>query len=447
MVRRFAPAHGLSRKGLADDARRVETWLAHQGFFEARITGWRIDRQRPRRFRRDGTLRKAGVVDLAVQVDLGPRSLVRSVKVAWQDDEADRIWRSAQARTVARTGAVQEGLPFSLESATYTRDDLLARIRNHGHGHGEVEIRVDAYPEEQVVDVVFEATTGPPTTISEVVIEGNEDVQTSDIQEVVRLKAGEPTSQSALDRAQQELVSLGVFTVARVDPELSDPEASEIPVRVEVTESRFGRIRAGSGIVYNGTTISPRLSTEITHNNLDGRLMHLDAGANLGLGIPLLGGIEASQILGGFNVGVNRPRAFGPKWDTNAELRFQRDLVSGQLLQQRAGLRAGLAHRFTDSVSLNIGLSPELVRLGSGSLVDFGVGDLSRDDRLLAAATFGLTGSALDEGLATSFLLTTAEARLTIDWRQGAFGKDIGLDPRGGLLLCRRDPPGDPHRR
>jgi outer membrane protein assembly factor BamA len=440
VLNRFARAPAFDPDLLSEDARRIETWLAHQGFFEGRVGGWRVDRERPRRYRKDGTLRKGGVVDLTVQTDLGPRSTVRDVKVVWTDELSSPFWRSNQTRTLRRTGYVQPGEPFELGLAESTREELLERIRDHGHAWGEVELIIDAYPAEEVVDVTFKATTGPPTVIERVEVKGNEDVRATDIRTTVRLEPGAPTRVTDFRQAEQRLVGLGVFSVATVQPQLGDgppPDAGDepvgVPVLVEVTEGSFGTFRAGGGVVYDGTSVAPRVSGEVRHSNLDGRLMRFDASANLGLGIPIVGGISESRILGGFDVGVTRRRVFGAGWDGNAQVAYQRDLISGQLLQQRARITGGLTHRFTESVVLTLDLSPELVRLGSGNPFDFSTaGDLSSDDKLLAAATFGLTGTDLDEGIRTSFLLTTVEARLTIDWRRGADGQEASLDPRSG---------------
>jgi outer membrane protein assembly factor BamA len=85
---------------------------------------------------------------------------------------------------------------------------------------------------------------------------------------------------------------------------------------------------------------------------------------------------------------------------------------------------AGLSFRASDSVTFSTGPGLEFVRFGSGSPFAKGE-DLSEDDELLASATFGSNPR-------NPFVLPTWEARLVIDWRDGANNQDPNLDPRGG---------------
>lgn len=435
LFRRFVRAVGLDRDTLEDDAYRLETWLAHQGYFDARVEGWQVERKRPAQVSGRGRLRRAGVVVVHGYVTLGEPSAIGDFDVVWRDELADRFWRSTQARTITRTGWVIPGQTFSLASVEYTRDLLLAQILDHGHALGDVQIGIDAYPEVHRVDVTFDAETGPPTVIGEIRVEGQEDVTEEDILQVLDLEEGEPTRETDLAKAQQRLVSLGVFSLARVEPDTDALDEAQrksskpvaVPIKVDITEARFGTARAGFGMVYDGTTVTPRVSTSVRHLNIDGHLARFDAGANLGLGVPTVGGLAASRVLGGFEVGIARPRAFGPHWDTNAQLSFQRDLLQGQLIIARTKLLGGFAWRITDDVVLNLGPSIEFTRLGDGSpFATTEVSELSEGDRLLSAATFG---TRVGEDVPNPFLLTVAEARLTIDWRKG---DNVSLDPRGG---------------
>ncbi|MFK7930316.1 MAG: BamA/TamA family outer membrane protein [Myxococcota bacterium] len=431
LLNTFSRTAALDDNALQDDTYRIETWLAHQGFFDARVDGWQVRRLRPVRYRRDGLQRKAGVVRIVGHLTLGPRSTVRSFDVVWADPAGtkltleERLWRSGQEGAVKRTGYVEPGTPFVLGNVDYTLDKLQRQIRDHGYVFGEVAAAITAVPGEGQVDVVFNADPGPESNLAAAPsITGNERVATADVLDVIDLKPGDRLKVSELEKAQQRLVSLGVFSVAQVEPQEPAPGSNQVPVHVSVTEGRFGQARAGGGVRYDGTTITPRLSTEIEHLNIDGRLAKLEASANVGAGIPLVGGFRAARLLGGFDVGITRPRVFGKKWDTTARASLQRDLLSGQLLYTRARLNAGLTHRFSDDVVLNFGPAAEFVRLGAGSLL--GSGDLSENDELLVAATFGGDPS----GGRNPFFMALLESQLTVDWRKG---EDPVLDPRGGF--------------
>jgi outer membrane protein assembly factor BamA len=424
VLQRFVRPISLNRELLATDGRRVETWLAHQGWFDARVLGWRVETLRPRRYRRDGTLRKGGVVRIVGTVDQGIVSRLRELQVIFEDDLADRYWRSAQVATIRREGWVQPGAPFVLSNVDYTRATLLRNIRDLGYAYAAVDATVEAWPNQHEAEVTLRVRTGPATQRAPAEIKYEGRVREADIREVLELDERAGFRQTELTRARDRLIGLGTFAVVRVEPDLSDPSRDEVPVTVSLTDGRFGALRGGVGLVYNGVTVTPRVSTTVKHSNLDGRLARFEGGASLGAGIPIVGSWVATRMLGGVNAGVIRPRTFGHRVDTNAELSFRRDLLAGQLLFARSRALAGMSWRFTDHVVLNVGPSLEFNRLGSGSPFG-GEASLSDEDRLLATATFG-------DGRKNPFVLALAEARVSIDWRTGAEGQDAGVDPRGG---------------
>ena len=147
VLRRLVRPVPLDETLLIDDAFRVETWLAHQGWFDARVEGWRIERRRRERLRKDGTTRRAGVVVVRGVLERGPQSVVREFDIAWQDDRSPRATQRNIEGTVGRNGYVTPGLAFNLDYAEYTRDMMLAEIRNLGHAYADVDMLVDAYPE------------------------------------------------------------------------------------------------------------------------------------------------------------------------------------------------------------------------------------------------------------------------------------------------------------
>lgn len=412
---------------LDQDTYRLETWLAHHGYFNARVEGWRVVTRRPRVTRDDGTIRKAAVVDVIGKLSFGEVSTVRTFDVAWQDQEADRFWRSAQEGLVKRKGYTREGEPFNLDYVDYDVNELLRRMKENGYIHATAKARIDAYPEQGVVDVVIEATTGPPTNIGSLVVKGEERVTEEQIREILRpMKQGSELTSTLIREAQQRLIGTEVFSVVRVEPDTSEPVA-DVPVTVTVDEGPFGVARAGFGTVYDGMTVTPRLSTTITNHNISRSLDSLEAAANLGIGIPLQGGVDASRLLYGASLGYIRPRIAGPKWDFSAQASYQKDLLAGQLLFTRARLSATLTHHFTDKVFASFGPSGELVRLGPGGLLSTSDAGLTESDKLLVSATYG--GD--PDNVRNPFALPLLEGRLTIDWRKGE-GGDVAQDPRGG---------------
>lgn len=419
----------LDRDALDLDTYRIESWLAHHGYFDARVEGWRIVRKRRQVLRRDGSIRKAGIVDVIAEVEFGEPSLVRELEVVWADKRADRFWRASQVGTLKRTSASQPGDTFNLDYVDYAVADLVRRMRESGYYWAEAEARIEAFPAEHAVDVFIEANTGPATVVGEIRIEGNERVPDELIREVIDLEEGEVLNSQVTQVAQQHLIGTEVFNVVRVEPDASDKEAEVVPLTLSLKEGRFGTARFGFGTVYDGQTITPRLSTTITNVNIDRDLARFEASANIGWGVPLQGGVDASRILYGISAGISKPRVFGPKWDVSASAGFQRDLLAGQLLYTRARLSSAVSHRFNDHVIARLGPSGEVVRLGPGPLFVEGKTDaLSELDTLLVTATYGGNPNSVRN----PFLLPLLEGGVTWDYRKGEQGADVALDPRRG---------------
>ena len=423
-----ARAVPLDEDELESDAYRLETWLAHHGYLDARVEGFWVERRRPQKIDDEGYVKKAGIVVVHGRVTFGEPSTIREVDVVWADKEADRYWRTLQEGITKRTGYAQPGSTFNLDSVDYTVQDLIGRMKENGFIHADASVTIDAYPEEHAVDVTIEARTGPATTVGSIEITGNERLTDEQVREVLDLEVGQSLNSKVVAQAQQRLIGTNVFSLAQVEPDTSDPTVARVPVRVNLKEAQFGTARAGGGVVYDGTTITPRLTTTLEHVNIDGDYARLETSANVGAGIPLQGGIDAAQWLYGASVGIIKPRAFGKKWDTNAELSYQRDLLAGQLLYTRMRLNGGFTHRFSDSVFLNFGPSAEITRLGAGYPFTTSDARLAEFDKLLVAATFG--GD--PDTVRNPFLLPMLEARLTMDWRKGESGSNVALDPRGG---------------
>lgn len=428
VLKRIVSPVALDADLLPSDARRVEAWLAHHGYFDAEVLSWRVETLRERKLRSDGSLRKGGVVRVVGTLDQGEVSLLRPLDIVWQDDAADRFWRSAQAETIQREGYLSEGEPFVLSSVDLTRDLFLRNMRDLGYAYAEVDTEIEVWPTEHEVQVTFRVRTGPSSRRAVPTLDYDGRVAERDIREVLGLEEPANFRQTELNRARDRLVGLGTFSVVRVEPDLSDPERELVPIEVTLSDGRFGRARAGVGMVYNGVTVAPRLTSTVKHANIDGRLARFEGGASIGAGIPLSGAGGATRLLGGLNAGIIRPRTFHRKLDLNVEASFRRELLAGQLMFARTRLLAGLSWRFTDKVVFNVGPSVEFNRLGSGNPFG-GTASLSDDDKLLANATFG-------DSRRNPFVLALGEARLSIDWRKGADGQDAAMDPRGGYYYA-----------
>ena len=267
----------LSLENLSRDAYRLETWYAHQGWFDAQVLGWQARRVRARRGEH------AGVIDLVARVEPGPASTIASLDVTGLNASNLLLANSVQRHSLARAGEA-----FVLENVEWTRLELLSKLNDHGYPYADVNARMVARPLVHKVDVQLEAHAGKRATFGPIRVVGNERVPQRFIRSRTAFARGDPYKQSLLLRTQRELFDLGAFSMVSVDPDLSDPSADEVPVTLNLAESKFRKIRLGGGFEYNVQQIKPEISANFRHVNLWSKLIRLDLHTEVGLAVDVV---------------------------------------------------------------------------------------------------------------------------------------------------------------
>lgn len=380
----------LDRTVLARDAYRLETWYAEHGWFDARFEGWEVHQIRRQSFKRAGMVRVLG------HVDPGRPSLIREFIIDGADSAATRVFTSS----IQRTGSIQKGGQFDLETVEYTRDELLTLFRNNGYPYASVTTEVAAYPEDYVADVIFHVNAGIPARLGAIEVVGAEAVDPEVVLETLPFRQGDPYDAKKLRSGQQRLFALGTYAIVNIEPDLSDPELAEVPVTVRLTETRFQTVRLGGGAEYNAPQLTPRIAAQYRHVNLFERLLQFELGGTLGYRFAP-GGEQIDDTPWNFDVkaGLSTPRLAGPRWGLSADVSVVQETLPNQYtyINPKASLR--LIHRFTDAVSVDLGPTAQYYRIVS-------------DDNggLLARSLFGADFSG-------AYRLSTFDIGFTADWR------------------------------
>jgi outer membrane protein assembly factor BamA len=330
---------------VARDAWRLEVWYAHRGWFDARTTGWDV------RFARPQTDRRAGVVDLVAHVDPGPRSSVRSVAVEGVPPTLLPVVNAALRRSLA-----QEGDPFDLAALEETRAALLRNLQNQARPYASVDLSVSAHPDERAVDVVWRVDPGIVGKVGPVRIAGEKAVLEDWIADAARLETGSPLRREDLQDAQRRLFDLGTFSVVTVEPDLSDPTRSDVPVRVKVTETRFRRLRLGVGFDYDSYVPIARTSARLRDNNLFGALWKAELGAKVGLAVDVAEADFYSRLpTWGVDLALRDPRLFRQRATFEVTGSVTQDIYNGLWSYQRPEADVALVVRATDHVQFRVG--------------------------------------------------------------------------------------------
>jgi len=256
----------LDRSSLAKDAWRIETWYANNGYFSSKIHGWDIITVREGNPAKD----KPKVVRVVGYVDEGEVSTIRKIK--WKGLKKTG---SAFMTLIRRKAAIKPGEPFNIEAVRETEGMLLNQLHDMSHGFATVTTSVDAYPEENVVDITVHAKPGPPCRFGPITVTGDYDIPESFVRAEVTIKEGRAFRAATLAETQRRLFSLGVFSMVNVVPDLSRRKEKIIPIRLELSESRYRQLKVGGGLMLESGKQDIHALAEFQHVNVFNRLWNL----------------------------------------------------------------------------------------------------------------------------------------------------------------------------
>lgn len=353
---RLAPrqrAVHLRTDELYRDAWRIETWYAHQGYFDARFLGWEVVQTRERRGR-------TPTVKLVGHIDEGPPTLVDSVSwvIVGEDGEPsgeafDAGSRKAVARRIRNAASVKVGDRFVLSAHDATKDETLRGLKDMSFAYAEVEGRVVVDADTHKAELRYLCRPGPPCDFGEVTITGSSKVPRELITDQIQIEEGSGYSAEAISSTQRDLFGLGTFSVVNVVPQLSDtrplppselaegetavrsPPDDVIPVRIELQDSRWRQLRAGGGVAVENGKEELRVSADFRHSNLMNRLLQLQLSGQggytwLAQWSDIVSGetsVEGERLSGGPSVtlglGLDAPHFLGPKLRLENDLGFE----------------------------------------------------------------------------------------------------------------------------
>jgi outer membrane protein insertion porin family/translocation and assembly module TamA len=263
----------LDRNTLNRDAWRLETWYANHGYFDVRVRGWDVVTIREG----DPAKNRPKVVKIVGHVAEKGVSTIRKIK--WEGmDDLGKVFVSV----LSRKAALQTGEVFAIEAVKETEGQALNQLHEMSFGFATVRTEVDSYPEEGTVDVRVIAETGPACRFGPITVTGKYDIPEEFVREEVTIKEGKAFRASKLAETQRRLFALGVFSVVNVVPDLSSQDEGIIPVRLELSESKYRQLRAGGGVQLESGKQDVHGVVEYQHVNVFNRLWNLTTGLRPG---------------------------------------------------------------------------------------------------------------------------------------------------------------------
>jgi len=274
-----------------------------------------------------------------VSVELGPLYHLRKVEIEGE----------MPAGSEAKLG-LASGDPAIAANVLKAQATLLTGLQEEGYALATVNPPV-AYedPAEHVLDVTYKVNAGPRIDIGEIKLTGLEDVNESLVRNRLLIHTGERYAPSKIEKARQDLLSLGVFSGVSVRAADKADEAGRIPITFDLKE----RPRHAVGVTAAlSTDLGASAKVTWSHRNLLGNAEQL----NLSAGIIGVGGSATTGL--GYNVTAQFIKPDYLRRDQQLELNAGAIKQKLEAYDQDAILAgAALRRKFSDLWSGSVGIA------------------------------------------------------------------------------------------
>jgi outer membrane protein assembly factor BamA len=225
----------LNESAFERDLDRVERWYAARGYYDARVTQTRIEKDTDDR-----------TAEVRITVDEGLPALV--VGIALEGEEALDEALQEELRDAL---ALSPGEPFDEAVHDQTKASLERVLFDASYANATVAGRAYVDIDKKLVRVTYTLVPGPACTFGAIAIEGEDDLPAYKIYDAASIRRGQPFSLTALDDARRAIYALGPF--ASVDIERKQrADSSVVDLVVRVVPGRRFRFGIGVGIEAGG---------------------------------------------------------------------------------------------------------------------------------------------------------------------------------------------------
>ncbi|WP_371345825.1 autotransporter assembly complex family protein [Ancylobacter sp. IITR112] len=350
-------AAGLVRRALAD-RRDINAALYAAGYYggiiRIRVAGVPPDAEDV--FQRVEAARARGPVPVEVRVETGP--LFHFGRVELLDAATKRPL--AQAPSLARL-RLEPGEPALATAIVRAESAVVDHWRNLAHPFARVaEKEVVADHKTQKVDVTFFVAPGPVATFGRFTVTGADFLTPGFIEDRIEIAPGTPYSPEVLDRLRRRLLEYEAIASVRIsEAETLAPDGS-LPITIEVSP-RLPRY-VGFSATYSSTEGSAA-NAYWGHRNLfgGGETLRLDAQVSW-FGEKSEAVPDADPF--GYKLAATfvKPGIYTAQDDLVANAAVLRE-VTNAYVREAVTLLAGIRHRYSDDLTLQVSLDLEQSRV------------------------------------------------------------------------------------
>ncbi|HEV2268747.1 MAG TPA: BamA/TamA family outer membrane protein [Steroidobacteraceae bacterium] len=253
------------------------------------------------------------------------------------------------------------GAPAVASDVLAAGGNLQAALQDAGYAFATVEKPV-AYevPARHVLNLTFQVTTGPRVSIGSIGIRGLKDVHESLLRRRLLVHTGEQYDAAAIEKAREDLLSLGLFSTVSVKLGGADEER-RVPITFVVQEAK--KYAVGVSAAYS-SDLGGSLGVNWSDHNVFGNGQELTASATA----INLGGSATTGLGYDASVGYIIPDFRRPDQTLGFQIRGLRQALQAYT---QTGEMAGttLTRKVSSALSLTTGLSYEHEIIDQESLI------------------------------------------------------------------------------
>jgi translocation and assembly module TamA len=310
------------------DKKRIIRWYNEKGFYEAKITDVKEERD------------DKGRVRVVAFIDEGRRARVGAIDYQGQGPITKDELHDIDDRLPMHKGDM-----FDEDDYEKSKDVLVREMKEHGFAEAKASGRVEVNTHDASAHIVYKLDPGQRYRFGRVMVNGARGVPVKEIVQAAGIDQGDIFKPSALELAQQRIYNLGAFAAVRVslEPLGETPIAA---VQINVREAPFQTTRFGiGGQVEESRWELPRLRTEYTNRNLFGGLRRLELASTVGYAfVPNIAQASSNGIATLTSAQLTVPTVFLPGLDFVSRAEFAREINFGFDYDEVAA-RASLVYR------------------------------------------------------------------------------------------------------
>ncbi|HXK18055.1 MAG TPA: POTRA domain-containing protein, partial [Polyangiaceae bacterium] len=249
---------------VARDLERVERFYRAQGYYDVKVVAARVESVGGQK------------VEIEIHVTPGPRVLVRKVQSDQQALLALPFDVQVEYKKVREPAS---GKPFTEAILNRYESRLLDTLKEAGFAYAKVRVSAAVDLNARAADISVQMQPGKRARVGEIRVVGLKQIPESKVRAALGLQQGAKYSERDQQDAQQALVAMQLFTRVEITPDLSNPNAEDVPILVTLQEDQLRKLTLGGGTTLDALKLEMHVRSGWEHKNFLGgaRKLSLEA--------------------------------------------------------------------------------------------------------------------------------------------------------------------------